>query len=209
MFDNSLNRIAFWLAAHAPRILAESLNPGADAAELEALQRAVGQPLPDDYRALYQRHDGLNDDDNAGNFCYGLQLLPLAHALDDCQRRRAAESYALTYAGPGIDPANALTPNWLALAFDGAHGWLRVDLAPAEGGTYGQVIFWDEEYETAFPIAPSVAALLDTFADDLEAGRYRLHPDALADGHEFLQPHKALDIVNWRTAARFRRYAAG
>ena len=67
MFDNSLNRIAFWLAAHAPRILAESLNPGADATELEALQRAVGQQLPNDYRALYQRHDGLNDDDNAGN----------------------------------------------------------------------------------------------------------------------------------------------
>ncbi len=207
--DNALNRIAFWLAAHAPRILAESLNPGAEAAELNALQDAVGQSLPADYRALYQRHDGLNDDENAGNFCYGLQLLPLAQALDDFRRRRAAMPYPLAHAGPGLDPANALTPNWLALGFDGSHGWLRVDLAPAAGGTVGQVIFWDEEYETAFPVAPSVAALLDTFADDLEAGRYRLHPDALADGHEFLKPHKSIDLVNWQTAARFRRYAAG
>ena len=203
----SLNRIAFWLAAHAPRILSESLNPGAEAAELNALQNAVGQPLPEDYRALYQRHNGLNDDENAGNFFYGLQFLPLAHVWADFKQRHAAAPYPLAHAGPGISPANALTPNWLALAFDGSHGWLRVDLAPAEGGQYGQVIFWDEEYETAFPVAPSVAALLDTFATDLEASRYHLHPEALADGHEFLQPARALDLVNWQTAARFRRYA--
>ena len=205
---DSLNRVAFWLAAHAPRILSESLNPGAEAAELNALQNAVGQPLPDDYRALYQRHDGLNDEENAGNFFYGLQFLPLAHVRADFQQRREAAPYPLAHAGPGIHLANALTPNWLALAFDGSHGWLRLDLAPAEGGHHGQVIFWDEEYETAFPVAPSVAALLATFATDLEAGRYHLHPEALADGHEFLQPVRALDMVNWRTAARFRRYAA-
>ena len=206
--DESLNRIAFWLAAHAPRILSESLNPGAEATELNALQHAVGQLLPPDYRALYQRHDGLNDEENAGNFFYGLQFLPLAHVWADFQQRREAAPHPLAHVGPSIDPTNALTPNWLALAFDGSHGWLRIDLAPTGGGQYGQVIFWDEEYETAFPVAPSVATLLDTFANDLEASRYHLHADALVDGHEFLQPARALDLVNWQTAARFRRYAA-
>ena len=42
MVNNALNRILHWLAAHAPRILSESLNPGASEAQLAALEAIIG-----------------------------------------------------------------------------------------------------------------------------------------------------------------------
>ena len=71
MVNNALNRILHWLAAHTPRILSESLNPGAAEAQLAALEATIGQHLPADYRALNLHHDGMNEDaENFGNFCY-------------------------------------------------------------------------------------------------------------------------------------------
>jgi len=42
MVNDALNRILHWLAAHAPRILSESLNPGASEAQLAALEAIIG-----------------------------------------------------------------------------------------------------------------------------------------------------------------------
>ena len=71
MVNNALNRILHWLAAHTPRILSNSLNPGAAEAQLAALEATIGQHLPANYRVLYLHYDGMNEDaENFGNFCY-------------------------------------------------------------------------------------------------------------------------------------------
>ena len=205
MVNNALNRIAHWLAAHAPRILKESLNPGASDAQLEALEAAIGHHLPADYKALYHRHDGLNEDaDNFGSFFYGLSFLPLAEVAAMRQHRAAAAvPVPLRQAHPALKADNAQRPQWLCLGFDGSHVWLCVDLDPVDGHRYGQVILVDEELETAFPVAYSVVALLTDFAHYLEQGRYSLDPDALDDGNEYLTPAPKIDLINWSAAKRW------
>lgn len=210
MVNDALTRIAHWLAAHAPRILHESLNPGAAEAPLAALEAALGQPLPPDYQALYHRHDGLNEDaDNFGSFFYGLSFLPLAEVAALHQRRAAAPAPGpLRHAHPALKADNGQRPQWLGLGFDGSHVWLCVDLDPVDEHRYGQVILVDEELETAFPVAESVGALLTDFAHDLEQGRYSLDPDALDDGNEYLTPAPAIDLVNWSQATRWSHFQA-
>lgn len=205
MVDDALTRIAHWLAAHAPCILHDSLNPAAPEARLAALEAAIGHPLPADYQALYRRHDGLNEDaDNFGSFFYGLSFLPLAEVAAIRQQHAAATApVPLRRAHPGLKADNAQRPQWLCLGFDGAHVWLCVDLDPVDGHRYGQVILVDEELETAFPVADSVGALLTDFAHDLEHGHYTLDPDALDDGNEYLTPAPEIDLINWSAAKRW------
>ncbi len=210
MPNSSLPFIEQWLATHAPRILHESLNPGATDEQLAALEAAVGKPLPEDYKALYQWHNGLNQDaDNLGSFVYGMDFLPLAK-VEASYRSRVQDSTAvpLQQATPELRAENALNPYWLSLSFDGSHTWLYVDLDPTAAGTYGQVIFQDEEEETAFVVADSVATLLADFVGDLQQGYYFLNPDALEeDNNEFLDTDPAIDLVNWFDAARWQAHS--
>jgi cell wall assembly regulator SMI1 len=208
MVNDSLNCIEQWLAAKAARILNESLNSGATEEQLITLETAIVKPLPEDYKALYRRHNGLNNESNMGNFFYGMSFLPLAEVLAEYQARRQEKVFApLAKAATAVTPQNLLNPHWLALGFDGSHTWLRVDLAPTEAGTYGQVIFVDEEYETAFIIADSVAGLLSTFAQDLLQGLYQLNPDATENGEDFLEVDASIDLVNWYNAERWQHAA--
>ena len=207
MLSDSLHQIAQWLAGHAPRILHESLNPPATEADLDALETALGRPLPADYRALYRWHNGLSDEaDNWGSLWYGLNLLPLAEVMDayHYQTSQTRRTSPLQHAPATIRPDALQNPYWLRLGFDGAHGWLLVDLDPAPAGTYGQVLYLAEMQETAFPVAGSVAELAATFAQDLAQGHYTLDEGALEDGNEFLAPASSLDPANFGEPGRWQ-----
>lgn len=201
-----IRRVEYWLAAHAPRILAESMHEGARESELAGLEKALGKPLPEDYQALYRWHNGLAEDaDNFGSLFYGMSFIPLAEVGAVVRSRlQNPDKIPLVHAQAPVKTDDRLNPYWLQLGFDGSHTYLCVDLDPAPAGRYGQVIFVDEESEAAFRVADSVEALLTQFADDLEQGRYTLEPDALADGHEFLSPAATIDVVNWYHATRWQ-----
>ncbi|QIX59868.1 SMI1/KNR4 family protein [Hymenobacter sp. BT18] len=212
MPDSALHLIETWLAANAPRILHESLNPGASEEVLAALEKAVGRPLPDDYKTLYRWHNGLDEEaENFGNFAYGLSFLPLEEVTANVHsRKQDAEAFPLARTAAEVRADNVLNPYWVSLGFDGSHAWLHVDLDPTPAGTYGQVIFLDEVEETAFLVASSVTSFLSDFARDLQQGLYSLNPDALEeDDNEFLAPDAIIDLVNrdattrWQAASRF------
>lgn len=209
MSDDSFNYIEQWLAANAPRILNESLNLGVNEDQLTVLETAISKSLPEDYKALYRWHNGMNEEENLGNFFYGMSFLPLADVLAEAEGRRQQEiePIPLEKAAGALNPQNVLNPLWLKLGFDGSHTWLMVDLDPSEVGTYGQVIFVDEEYETGFLVADSVAGLLATFAQDLNMGLYQLNPDAVLEGEDFLETDASIDIVNWYNAKRWKHAA--
>lgn len=207
MVAESWNKIERWLAAHAPRILSESLNPGATGAELAALAAAVGRPLPSDYQELYRHHNGLREEaDNWGSLWYGMSLLPLAEVLDAYEYQAAHPlTSPLRRAAPTVRAAALQNPSWLRLGFDGAHGWLLVDLDPTATGTYGQVLYLSEVEELAFLVASSVTELLATFAADLTQGLYTLDEGALEDGGEFLVPDARINLDEWAQAERWRK----
>jgi cell wall assembly regulator SMI1 len=56
-----LTRLEQWLKEHRPRYL-KALRPGATAAELDALQTALGVPVPDGLRKLLAWHNGQAGD---------------------------------------------------------------------------------------------------------------------------------------------------
>ncbi|HEX8350375.1 MAG TPA: SMI1/KNR4 family protein [Hymenobacter sp.] len=205
MVNDSLSRIAHWLSVHAPRILNENLNPGATVSQLANLESMIGKPLPDDYKGLYRRYNGLDEEgENLGNFFYGLTFLPLALVEANYRyRAQATETGPLRKAHFAIKSDSAQRPHWLTLGFDSSHVWLCVDLDPAEGGSYGQVILLDEEEETAFIVADSVGTLLLDFACDLEAGRYSREPEAVEEGQDYLLPDNDIDLINWYRAKRW------
>lgn len=210
MVNDSLNYIEQWLAANAPRILKESLSPRASEDQLAALETAIGNSLPEDYKDLYRWHNGLNEEaENLGSFFYGMSFLPLAKVLVEVkhQRQYETEPIPVKKAATTVNPQNILNPLWLKLGFDGSHTWLVVDLDPSKLGTYGQVIFVDEEYETAFLVADSVAGLIASFAQDLKKGLYQLNPDAALDGNDFLEADAQIDVINWHSVERWQ-YAA-
>lgn len=63
-------------------------------------------------------------------------------------------------------------PSWIPMASDYLGNNIGVDLAPGPKGRWGQVILFGREYDCKYVVAPSWAAFLMTFADDLENGNH-------------------------------------
>ncbi len=143
------------------------------------------------------------------DYKYGMSFLPLAEVLwwVEDHKQDETEPVPLKKAATAVNPQNILNPLWLKLGFDGSHTWLMVDLDPSKLGTYGQVIFVDEEYETAFLVANSVRGLLATFAQDLKMGLYQLNCDAALDSNDFLEADARIDLINWYNAERWQHAA--
>lgn len=206
--EKNLSNVKAWLNKKARRIINESLNKGATQHEVDQLQNLVSKTLPEDLVMLYKTHNGMNDNENMGNFFYGFDFLSLDRVADDFSSRQSEdEVIPLKNADAGIDKTTMLNPNWLALGFDHAHTFLRVDLAPTPEGTYGQVIFIDEEYQIGILVAESVDALIKNFSDDLDKGLYTLNEDALQDGNHYLAVNEKIDIINWFGNARWVHFA--
>ena len=210
MVNDSLNYIEQWLAVNAPRILNESLNSRATEAQLKTLEVAISKSLPEDYKDLYRWHNGLNEEaENLGSFFYGMSFLPLTEVLRcmEHQKQYEIKPTPLKKAATALNPQNQENPLWLRLGFNGSHTWLMVDLDPSELGSYGQVIFLDEEDQTAFLVADSVAELLAIFAQDLSIGLYQLYPEAADDGEDYIYPDASIGLANWYSAERWQHAA--
>lgn len=63
-------------------------------------------------------------------------------------------------------------PCWLPLVTDGSGNNISVDLAPGPAGRWGQIILCGRDFDTKYVVAPSWAAFLAQFADDLENGKH-------------------------------------
>jgi len=190
-----LKRVRQELARIAPQIDAALLPPASQDA-LDALQARCPAPLPDDLLALYRASAGL-DPEAYANFVFGLSWLDIDTVIDHARAAPERDGFALRFTDAGIRQDFTQGKSRLEIGNDGARCRLCVDLDPAPGGRHGQVIFVDDENETALLLAGSVGELMNQFADDLAAGRYSLNEEALEDGEESLVPDDELDVVNW------------
>lgn len=207
MMQKQLEYIQRWLEQHAPRIAIQSLNPAANNTQLEAFEAQISKQLPEDFKALYRWHDGMNEAQNLGSLFYGMEFLSLANI----ENRRmqlsdiVTELFILEYADPQINSSNAYHRDWIQFAHDGGRTGLYMDLAPTGTGRSGQIIFIDHEYNVGILVANSLSDLLEQFCNDLQNDLYQLNEDALEDENEFLESDPSIDLVNWHMSERWAR----
>ena len=204
MVKDALIKITCWLNENANRITKYSLNSGATEDDLNKLS-SVTKYLPPDFKDLYRTYNGENDNENWGNFFYGLLFLSIDDILNDINfRLQQPNNISLRKADEGIDPTSIFNANWIGIGSDGSRSSLRVDLAPTAAGIYGQVIYIDGDEQIAFVVARSLGQLLQQFAFDLHNGMYILNTEALEDGQHFIEPKQEIDLAYWKMIDRWK-----
>jgi len=201
-------KIDNWIQINAERIGKFSLQQPASNEQIQELEQLIGQPLPQDFKRLYQWHNGLNDEENFGSLFFGMDFFSIDGIIAEFnyrQQNAADENIVLKTVDKGINPLDIYNPNWLKFAFDGAHTGLYLDLSPTAEGTYGQILFIDDEYEIGILVADSTNKLVSDFANDLEANLYSLDAEALDDGNHYLEADSTIDIVNWQDSEKWNR----
>lgn len=169
--------------------LGDSLNYGLTPAILEQVEAELGMTLPRAVRESYMLCDGQEAE--SGTSCaeglfYGLTLLPLEDVLEEWRFWREVDEDPSTGANPQLLQVMASIPpgwirkayscrGWLPLVTDKAGNYLGVDLAPAEQGTYGQVIVFGRDFDTKVVMfrgegEDGWATWLQSFAEELETG---------------------------------------
>jgi cell wall assembly regulator SMI1 len=195
--DDSWGRIEAWLAAHAPSIR-KSLRPSARAGALEKLQAKLGLSLPADFADSVRLHDGQKESAEHG-------LFPMADndlgAMPSCRLLALAEigrEWAMMkqlhdvgeFASQKSKPARGVRDDWWNLAWvpiadNGGGDYFCLDLAPARGGSAGQVIVFFHDMNDRPRIAKSYAAWLETLAEGFESGQYVLDEDeGIVEAHD-------------------------
>lgn len=210
MTDNNLAKITDWLKSNAPRITEFSLNKPATDQEINKLRNLIEKELPEDFINLYKTYNGMNYEENMGNFFHGMQLLPTDGIIADQEFRieqsKDNQPIPLTHFDKEIDGTNFYNLNWIALSFDGSRSYLRLDLSPSDKGTYGQIIFIDGDYHVGLLIANSITELLENFANDIDNGLYSLNEEALEDGQHYLELDTQIDLINWHNIPKWKDY---
>lgn len=156
------------------------LNGPADPAALDGLERAIGFRLPDDLRALWSTADGQMDVFEIEDPAPGTVLSPVFGSYYLISAEQALEQYRLLrdiaeeypdrdayITVRGDDPVHCRSwhPGWLPISEDGGGNCYAVDLSPAEGGTYGQVILFGRNEDERRVLAPSITAWLAEAAE--------------------------------------------
>jgi cell wall assembly regulator SMI1 len=156
-----LGRLEKWLAQHRRHFL-EGLRPGASAAELEALHKSVGVPLPEDLKALLSWHNGQKEDTLA-RFEQDWLLMgteEIAAAKHDLDADTEAQSKGWQRA-------------WIPLLDNDAGDYVCLDTSQA-GAPVRE--FWQDR--TDHPVvAPLLAAWLEEMVNAVERGEYHQDPE--------------------------------
>jgi cell wall assembly regulator SMI1 len=166
-------RLETWLGIHAPDILTD-LQPGATEAEIQQTEAILGVQFPEDFKAVYRCHNGQG---NAGDWLLdGREFLSLERIQEEWQVWKELldcgdfdDSIGEPTKGIRTDWWHA---KWIPVTYDGAGNHDCLDLAPAEGGTMGQIIeFWhDDPYRKV--LAESYGTWFTAFVLACESGQY-------------------------------------
>lgn len=176
MFSEAL---AAWLTFLASMGMDVPLNPPATEQKIAAAEAEIGFTFPDDLRQLYRAADGQRDSlevvprapkTAAGPMFGAYEFVPLESALREYRswksiRDEAGAEFASTYdwttarAGDPVHP-DYWRPGWFPFALDGGGNAYAVDLSPAPGGTYGQIILIGRDEDERRVLAPSLGEFL-------------------------------------------------
>jgi cell wall assembly regulator SMI1 len=174
------NRIESWLKVNAPEIHSDLL-PGAADEEVRSAEEHLGVKFPEDAKASFRIHNGQRG--MASPLMGEWQLLPLENVMSQWDIMKGL-SDAGKFANVKSKPVGPVRDDWwnvkwVPLAYNGAGDLQCLDFDPAPGGAAGQMIsFWhmDEKRER---LSNDFRSWLQGFADDLEAGKYKVEDGTL------------------------------
>jgi cell wall assembly regulator SMI1 len=171
-------RFKNWLQANAPQLL-QDLNPPASEDELQQLATLIGAELPADFLAFYRVHNGQKS--KLGGLIDAEELLCVSRMIDEWTIWNDLLKGG-DFDGSTSDPAPGVradwwNPGWLPLTYDGAGNHCCLDLAPAEGGSVGQMIrMWHDDAKRTL-LADSFAEWIEQYVTGLESGAYVFSED--------------------------------
>jgi cell wall assembly regulator SMI1 len=176
--DSAWARIEQWLTENVPA-LGSGLAPGASEERIAKAERELGIALPADFRRSTIQHDGEHG--SVGGVLGGWNLRDLSSAIRVWKAMNSlvedgtfseAESDRIKTVGP-VRP-QWWNRHWVPFATDGGGNEYALDMDPRSGGSPGQVILFLHDSRRRSVMAPSFAAWLSSYADDLEGGKYRV-----------------------------------
>jgi cell wall assembly regulator SMI1 len=198
-----LTRVRRELARVAP-LIEELLLPPSHPKKLEELQSLFDISLPHDLIELYRSSAGLPSE-SVANFAFGMSFLDIDSVISNTKSVKSdTDGFPLIFADQGIRKDFIHGKLRLEIGNDSEHCQICVDLSPDSSGQYGQVIFVDEECRISLVLARNLIDFMIQFANDLSENKYSLNEEALADGHQFLEPAPEIDVVNWHNSPIWR-----
>jgi cell wall assembly regulator SMI1 len=154
-----LSRLDQWLAQHRKRFH-DNLQPGAPVAELNALGKSLGQPVPDGLRTLLGWHNGQGEE-YVGYFENHWLLMSTGMI--------SAAKQELD--GGAVD---GWKREWIPFLDDDGGDYLVLDAGKKEPPV---LAFYLDKEEPAKVVAPSLEAWIKEFVTAVEAGEYFEEPE--------------------------------
>ncbi len=172
-------RVESQFRIQAPDRLSQ-LSPGASPEQIDAFERLIGRPLPEDFRQSYALHDGEFGVPFGGYPDYLLSLEQIAGLLSWMRAELIPPSEYRSEPVP-VAPVRPAwwSEAWIPIVGEGTGDYLCIDLDPAEGGAVGQVFDWGHEYGPTRVLFPSLRGYLESYAADLERGAIRFDEEEM------------------------------
>jgi cell wall assembly regulator SMI1 len=168
-------RIDLWLQANTPQIF-ETLQSGASEAQIAEVEAALSIKLPEDVRASYRIHDGQSAY-KEGLF-EGREFLSLARIREEWEVWKDlldSGDFKGCESEPDVGIRNDWwNEKWIPITYDGAGNHDCLDLAPADGGTVGQIITMYHDSSDREIVSSSLREWLQKYVDGLESGQFML-----------------------------------
>lgn len=149
--------------------IAQRLNAGASDAELTKTAEKVGCGLPEEFVELYRHFNG-EDKSKCVDFFAGMEFLPLESVMSELEFFGSFEEELTAMGTTAIREQPACELNWIPFAAVGPRAWFVMDLSPAEGGTVGQIITVDIDYNHCYLLARSLDELFERMTAWLQEG---------------------------------------
>lgn len=171
--ESSVERIVLWLRRENPELFQDLAN-GANKKDFDQLSKTIGMDLPESFIALYSIHNGQKN--NATGLVMTQEFLSIQEIIKQWQIWKTLYDEG-QFENWNVKAENGIqnewwVPGWVPLTHDGAGNHYMLDLSPGLLGTHAQVIqFWHDSPRRIY-VAPSIEGWLETYADDLEKGKY-------------------------------------
>jgi cell wall assembly regulator SMI1 len=157
-----IERLDRWLAENRPDYYS-GLQPGISEEEVVALEAKLGVALPTGLRNLLKWHNGQAPK-NYDSIYHNYSL------IDAEEIAGIRESNNELLAAGDFDQPNWWDPQWIPFLGNGGGDNYCVDLAGSFGGTKGQIIVWNHDYEARPVEHVDFEHWLQTLVEALERG---------------------------------------